>query len=329
MNDFIFIAHDPGGLDAVYPVALELSKRDKISIRLALSGQAGNKQPLFKMRDDEIMNLLYSKVNNGDGFVLVTGTSWNATLELESIAFCKSNGIKTVSILDYWCNYMDRFKYKDTVVFPDRLFVMDQLAFNEAVKEGVDPSIIRITGNPGLDHYVHKKLNNKKVLFISQPLSLLYNISETGYDEFAAFKNVIDACEELSITPYIKFHPKETERMRELYQEYSVGGNIEEIVSDYNAVIGMTTMGLLQCSLMGIPVISFQPNLSSEDLCIINKIGIAHGVFTYKELIDQLKMITGTVDKKNLPFWYDGKSTERCVKELLEIKGDIDVFLRG
>ena len=179
---------------------------------------------------------------------------------------------------------------------------------------------MRITGNPGLDDYVNVKKHRKRVLFVSQPLSELYNTEDTGYNEFIAFENILKACDELGISPYIKFHPKETNKMIQLYKDYSVEGDIEDIAFHYDAIIGMTTMGLLQCSLMGIPVISFQPNLNTDDQCIINKLEIAQGTFSYETLVERLKIITGSVNESNLPFWYDGMSTSRCINELVSIK---------
>lgn len=319
MNKYVFLAHDPGGYDAIYPVALALSKSKDNSITILLSGQAGEKQPLFRKTENDIILRINELIEDEEDFVLITGTSWGANIETEAIKACKENGHLTISILDYWSNYSSRFLLNDQYCFPDYLFVMDDLAFNEAVASGVDRSIMRITGNPGLDSYVQRnRKSHKRMLFISQPLSVLYGNSE-GYTEFDAFEGVLKAGKQLGITPYIKMHPKENPKMIELYEEYKIEGALEDVANEFDVVVGMSTMGLLQCSLMGIPVISYEPNLKADDKCIINRLGITKGAYSFEELIAQLKAITGSIEYSSLPFWYDGKSTERCVDEIIKI----------
>ena len=320
MNNFVFLAHDPGGYEAIFPVAKQLSANKEVTVRVLLAGKASEAMPLFRCNEEEIEKIILDKISNNEHFILVTGTSWNSLVELKCIRLCKKNNIKTIAILDYWSSYCDRFKYENEMVYPDWIFVMDQLAYDEATAAGINPSIMKITGNPGLDYYVQRNNRNRNVLFFSQPLSMLYKIDDIGYDEFISFELFLNACKELGLYPHIKFHPKETPDMIERFGQYSVDGPIEEIARDYSAVVGMTTMGLLQCSLMGLPVISFQPNLKTHDLCIINKLGITKGAFSYAELVDQLKIITGAINEIHLPFWYDGKSTDRVVKALLEIE---------
>ncbi len=320
MKDILFIANDPGGFDVIYPVASKMAILDEPHVDIILAGRAAEKLPILRKSSANIVDFIEKKVSRGDDFVLVTGTSWTSTVELEAIKLCKEHEIVTVSILDYWCNYSERFKFEGGYIFPDLYYVMDELASKEAQASGVDPKIIKIVGNPGLDRLVSKKsVSRKKVLFISQPLSELYGDENDGYTEFDAFEGVIIACKELKVTPYIKFHPHETEKMKDLYGKYSVDGDIEEIARDFDVIVGMTTMGLLQGSLIGIPVINYEPNLNKDSRCIITKLGIVEGAYSYDDLLSQLRHITGAVDNKSFPFWFDGKSTERCVNELMKL----------
>lgn len=322
MRKFIFLAHDPGGYDAIYPVALQLSRCEKMDVAVYLSGPAGDKLPLLKKSDYYILNKIEECILAGDKFVLVTGTSWGAKIELKALELCKANGIPTISILDYWSNYAERFEYDGKYVFPDYYFLMDELAFREAVENGVDSKIIHIVGNPGLDQYV-KDNKPRRILFLSQPLSVLYGENNDGYTEFEAFEGVINAAEELGLEVFIKFHPKESNDMAKKYAKYSVEGEIEKIADEFDILIGMCTMGLLQLTLMGYNVISYQPNLKKEDRCITNKLGITKGAYTYNELVRQLKTLSRDLHViGKLPFWYDGQSTERCVNEILKISQD-------
>lgn len=321
MRRLIFLAHDPGGYDVIRTVYDRFAVRG-CDAELFLSGAAGKKAVEYEKTKEEILNTLQNYVSRQIRFILVTGTSWNSELEVEALRFCNSKGIPTVSMLDYWSNYKERFRLGNGYEFPRHLFVMDQLAFDEAEQNGVPTGIMQIVGQPGLDFYVHRSIRKHgtgsgKLLFLSQPLSDLYGDSE-GYTEFDAFEGVLDAGRTLGCEVNIKFHPKENARMTALYSRYRVDGSLEEICGEYRVVIGMTTMGLLQCSLMGVPVLSYQPNLTGTEKCIVNKLGIAKGAYSYLELIEQLKNIEKP-DDVFFPFWFDGRSTDRCVEKLIEI----------
>lgn len=321
MRKLIFLAHDPGGYDVIKPVYDRFAVRE-CDAELFLSGVAGKKAVEYEKNKEEILSTLQNYVDGQVRFILITGTSWNSEIEVEALRFCNGKGIPTVSVLDYWSNYKERFRLGNGYEFPRHLFVMDQLAFNEAVQSGVPEEIMQIVGQPGLDFYVHRSIRrldtgSEKLLFLSQPLSDLYGDSE-GYTEFHAFEGVLDAGRELGCEVNIKFHPKENARMVALYRRYGVEGSLEEICGEYRVVIGMTTVGLLQCSLMGVPVLSYQPNLIGTEKCIINKLGIAKGAYSYMELIEQLNNLEKS-DENFFPFWFDGKSTDRCVEKLTEI----------
>lgn len=324
MRKIIFLANDPGGHDVIRPVYNRFIESGH-DAELFLSGAAGRKDAEHEKTEEDILSTLLDYCDKQARFILVTGTSWNSTIEAESVRLCNSRGIRTISILDYWSNYKERFRLGNGYVFPGHLFVMDWMAFREAGESGIPMGIMEIVGQPGLDFYVHKSREKpqrhlpgdqkKKILFLSQPLSELYGKGE-GYTEFDAFEDVLRAGKALGCEVCIKFHPKESGRMVTLYSRYKAEGSLEEICGDYCLVIGMTTMGLLQCSLLGVPVLSYQPNLAGTDKCIINKLGIEQGAYSYMELIGRLKS-SAKVNEGVFPFWFDGRSTDRCVEKLI------------
>ncbi|MBR6381139.1 MAG: hypothetical protein IKS07_05635 [Lachnospiraceae bacterium] len=318
MKEFVFLANDPGGYDCVYPVTEAFRNLEGVSVQVFFTGPAGEKAPQYRSEKEAILALLREKIAQGQAFILVTGTSWNCDTETSAIGLCKASGVKTVSILDYWSNYKRRFVLGEGYIFPDAFFVMDELAKEEAEADGIPAGICRITGNPGLDRYAGKASAPKTVLFLSQPLSVI-NLTSDGYTEVEAFDGVCRACEQLGLIPRIKFHPKEAPWMLEKYRHLEAAGTMDEAVAESDVIVGMTTMGLLQCAMSGIPVISYQPGLSVPDKCITNKLGITRGAFTYEDLVAQLQAITGAMDPKALPFWFDGASTKRCVDELLKM----------
>ncbi len=320
MKKILFVANDPGGYDVINPLFERFSKINKLETAIMLTGKAAEKAEKEEKTIDDIKRELQKNTNCIKDVLLVTGTSWNSEIEVNAIRYCKTNNIKTVSILDYWSNYKERFKLGEDYEFPDYYFVMDEMAASEAEDDGINKSIIRVVGTPGLDYFINKKIEvnqNGNVVFLSQPLSVIYG-NNLGYTEYEAFEQVIKACEKLKFKVHIKFHPKDDELFKEKYKAYSIEGDLKNLCELNEYIVGMSTMGLLQCALMGAKVISFQPGLIKKDMSIVNKLGITKGAFSYSDLISRLQK-DGKEVMKNKPFWMDGNSIERCVKEIEKI----------
>ncbi|HEX9880285.1 MAG TPA: hypothetical protein VGB25_08845 [Candidatus Binatia bacterium] len=67
----------------------------------------------------------------------------------------KARGIPVVSILDYWCNYSQRFSgpsgEERFLYLPDLVFVMDEQARDEMISEGFPAEGLFISGHPYLE----------------------------------------------------------------------------------------------------------------------------------------------------------------------------------
>lgn len=282
-----------------------------------------------KKSDDEVRKTL-NNCSNPENTVLVTGTSWNSLVETDAIQICKNRNIITISILDYWTNYIERFKNRGHYILPDYYFVMDDYAKKEAAGAGIPVEIIRVAGHPGMDKYIHAKDNEvyklgksesydiRKVLFLSQPVYPLWGYT-LGYTEDKVISDLIKAGCEMGYELSVLFHPKDTQHLKDKYGLYEVQGKIMDIVHEYDAVIGMFTIGILQAHLLGRRVVSYQPGLAAADPCISNRLGITNGIFSYADLINHLKNGIVIKEPENVPVWLDGKSTARAAEEILKI----------
>lgn len=325
----IFLVHDPGGYDVLFPI-IQKFQMDLIDFEFYCCGPAMNINPQFGISEPELLQRINSHICQNELLGLVTGTSWGNDLELKAIAACKKSLIPTISVLDYWSNYRERFiDSSGKVVYPDYYIVMDTLAEQEAIMAGVPGAIITPLGHPGLDKYVGlKKIDYSsgsvkgKILFLSQPLSVLYG-NQLGYTEAQALQDCIQILKGSSYSLGVKFHPKDTKSFQDQYSDFAVTGSLDEILPDYDLIIGMNTMGLLHAVLMGIPAISYQPNLRIQDLCITNKLKITSLVNSYHELKVFLNKFTGPI-AKNLNIlsnyiWLDGRSTDRVSGFIREV----------
>ena len=328
MKKIIFLAHDPGGYDVIFPVANSFMQKD-IPCEFYCIGPAAKLNSKYAAEYSEIEKNIKKIIQEKNVSLLVTGRSWGSTSELEMLGLCKAANVKTISILDYWSNYAKSFQKGDGMkVYPDYYLVMDEIAQREAIEEGVPQDILKIVGHPGLDKYVsYKKIemkdkkNKKDILFLSQPLSMLYGNS-LGYTEKNVLEDVIKISNKYGFKLKVKFHPKDAVDFQKKYSEITVQGNLIDIMQQYDLIIGMTTMGLLHAALMHIPVISYQPGLLKDDGCITNKLGITELVDSYQALEDtfsRLYRIEKWESKKTECSWLDGKSTERVVSLIKEV----------
>ncbi|MDO0825372.1 hypothetical protein [Desulfosporosinus nitroreducens] len=330
MKKIVFLAHDPGGYDVLFTVVQRM-QQESVPLEFYCIGPAAKLNPINAASESRVVQTIQSMLLENKLLGLVTGTSWSNKLELKVIAACKEARIPTISILDYWSNYQARFKDDlGNFIYPDTYIVMDELAAKEAIQEGVPSNILKVLGHPGLDKYIalqRRKTtsigNKKKILFLSQPLSALYG-KELGYTEQQALEDCILAVQgndDYSLSA--KFHPKDNANWQRSYADISVDGALFDIMTEYDLIIGMNTMGLLHAVLMGIPAISYQPNLEKPDLCITTKLGFTRLIRSYQELKFILNTHIGG-DSKNicLPksfIWLDGHSTDRVAGFIREV----------
>lgn len=328
MKKVVFVCHDPGGFDVIQPV-YEALKKENITCEFFPVGPS-KRMAGYGVDEAELLHILKNMLTNNEVCMLVTGTSWGTDIEVKCLEMCSFVGVKTVSILDYWSNYRMRFKYMDyeKYVFPDKLFVMDEIAYEEAIADGIDKSILEITGSPGLDKLVGLKDKIRKneadrngdILFLSDPLSDLYGDS-LGYTEESVLEDVLEISKQLGRDVKVKFHPKENGRMRQKYAHLEVAGSIDDILPDYRVVISMVTMGLMHAYLLGVPIVSYQPGLIGKDMCITNKLGITKRIESKEEL--RVKLMEYCDQTVMLNFaWERGNSTENAC-------GRIRAFLNG
>ena len=330
MKKIVLIAHDPGGLDAIFPLYSKLSSNQGLTAIFFCIGPSAAIEPQFAASSE--LALSFIRRNVKQIALLVTGTSWGDRTEVQAIELCKKAGVRTMSILDYWSNYSSRF-YSETsneFHYPDFYVVMDRLAEQEAKADGVPKEIIHPLGHPGLDKYVQarqemkpKHVISKRALLLSQPISKLYG-NAFGYTEYSVIEDVLHLFDYKDWTLKIKFHPKDDLALIDKYGERAVSGSLLDILPNFDVVIGMNTIALLHAIILGIPVISYQPSLARDkDICITNKLGLTEPVVTLNQLKQKLCKLNNGVRINAKPvnnfLWSDGTSTERICNFILEV----------
>jgi len=289
-----FSATDVGGARAIIPVLDELQKRavpfcimDE-GVLSTESNSSYRRISLSTLETEESFKLFLQRECID---LVCVGTAVKKRLPIYHSVWASDLNVPSVAILDNWMNYRQRFVLSNKeVVFPDYYFVMDQLAFDDARREGIPASILKITGHPGLASlaveakaYYQKNstrevVSSLRFVFISEPAAADHGTHASvktyrGYTEFDVLKLISDffAHQKIGCELIIAPHPREDRTALQLFCSEVFPPSIRWSLSNYtrgrdaifeaDGVIGMTSILLYEAWLLGLPVMSLQPNL--------------------------------------------------------------------
>lgn len=191
--------------------------------------------------------------------LVITGTSWSSNLEKEILHRCGENNIYTISILDHWVNFLDRFILNDRLILPDELIFFDLDAYQQGEKEFqnyLNKIKLSLTEN-----YYLKELSafntgsiirhTNKILFIDEPISGHY---ENRVNEFQFLKEFLEYKKTSDLKIYdinIRLHPSSKYgKYREIINSFSEvkelnkGNHLIADLYSYPIIIGIESMAL-------------------------------------------------------------------------------------
>ena len=210
-------------------------------------------------------------------------------VEGQMAAAAREAGVPAVAVLDHWSNYVDRFSLSENGALdalPDLICVMDERAKSEMVSAGIPSARIVVTGNPhwdrlkavraalsGLDKRVIRRRSGLKetdrlIIFVSQPLSEDGSYG-AGISEFKVLDDLLELLRlDPALTLWLKPHPREKAQkfhsQLEFFEEKRVRilddvGDVYMLGLAADLIVGMFSMLLFEYSLLGLPVVSYQP----------------------------------------------------------------------
>lgn len=304
--------HDAGGAEVVS--AYVKSKTDARRYFCLISGPA--KKIFLRKKLENVIDA--GTIKNLENFfekigpveMVLTGTSWGSTWELEMIQEAKKRGIKSVAYLDHWVNYRERFGYprenwKNNL--PDEIWIGDVYAQTIARKQfGKFP--LKLVNNRYFEEVKNEyalaeqqwRGDRGGVLFVGEPLSSAINsFGDTVYNQNSEKQILTDILAWLVKIDFmgkviVRCHPAEqANKYDDVIKKFQSVLNIKKsnrknIFADLVAtryVIGMSSMFLVVARLCGKKVVSFLP---WGDCPLPN-----HGIFKIKkreELAGVLKL---------------------------------------
>jgi hypothetical protein len=331
--NILIICGDPGGANALVPVIRRLKSENIAGLQIFAYREAmeimSRNDILFSHPDEAITNAEIEELlgkNRPD--IIVTGTSVNfVDLEKKFIGAARKLKIPCLALLDFWANYSQRFSDDELnlIYVPDKIAIMDDLAFNEMVAEGFCPETLVITGQPAFDTFADQKWNfthemQQKIrcdlqinpnelfiLFVSQELAKWFGDDDSnpqflGYTEHTVLHDVIPALEQISrkyekpIVMIIRPHPCEKPdkyggfNSDSIRISVSAEGDPRDIVMGADLIIGMNTMLLVESCYLGSIVVSVQPGLRFKDFIPTNLMGYSIPVYSREKILETLEM---------------------------------------
>ena len=280
------VSNDAGGA-VVLASYLKINEMDFVS---SIHGPAIQ---VFNQFFQEVHNDLEENLPNID--TLITSTSSIALHEVEFIKRSKLLGIRTISILDHWVNYADRFRRNGYEYLPDEIWVNDPAAFRLAKATFENVSIIQIE-NPYKIYLGSQKsfinfTGRNKILYCAEP------IKNAEFDEYIAieetFKIFANNFNEFNFV--IKPHPTETNekyeylirKFKDLKIKISTEADLINELKDTLLVIGCHTMALVVADWLDIPILNSIPSGFGVSLVQIPNMAYLHSV-NIQDFVDEI-----------------------------------------
>jgi hypothetical protein len=217
--------------------------------------------------------------------LLLTGTGWQTSFELDAIRAARSLAIPSAAYLDHWVNFRERFgsPAEWETKLPDRILVGDKYALDRALTDGFAPARLVQIENPFLkgllagQHPRHavEAGAKKKILFVSEPTQTSFPWQQpaptTQGWEFDAIELLAKYVEgtEPRLKLKIRLHPSEQrDKYRILDEVFARLGvlvspacdkPLQEEIRESDAVFGIGSMALLGACAMGYPVATILP----------------------------------------------------------------------
>lgn len=342
----LLFSRDPGGANTVIPLVSRLKEKgycvklfgkESALEKYANSGLAA--LDIMKYMTEVEPGTVAEFIKNQMPDFIITGTSADDMTEKYIWKASEKFKIPCFAILDQWLNYGVRFSQysvselkeynheRKHVYLPTKILVMDSLAKQKAIEEGLEESRIIITGQPYFETIktainkiskkdiegLNKKLKIQKddyvIIFASEPLSKTYHETDNldhfwGYTERTIFRNMLDALAECTVQKnkkvkvIIRPHPKEG---KENFNDFlavlngkGISFAVDEstdsllLISASDLVCGMSSMFLIESAIIGKPILSIQIGLCRDNPFMLDQIGAVKSVLTRDELDYQL-----------------------------------------
>ncbi len=326
-------ARDAGAANVLLPVLGRLGARGGVDLRVIAEGPAlgifrasGISAEGAPADPGQRASFLSACRRETPPDALLLGTSWGASIEKELLRIGQQGGVPALSVVDHWSKYRERFVEPESgqVRLPTRIGVIDEIALEQAVADGLPRGRLTVTGQPYLqslaaasgDPALRRRARRLRtewlggrqaggvILFGSELFSDDFppgSPHDLGYGETDALEGLAQALQKLEVRHrrrlklVVKLHPKENlQRFRPGPLAQERGFLLLEaepawpclLASD--VVVGMTSMLLLEAAILRRPAVSYQPAKGIAAPFIGTETGLVRSARSPEALADHL-----------------------------------------
>jgi len=248
-SNILVVSHDAGGAQ----ILSSYIKKKNLNCHYLLSGPATE---IFRSKLKNINKKKKNFIKNIN--LLFTGTSYKNRTEVKYLKMAREKKIYSISFLDSWVNYKQRFKLLNKYYYPDEMVVYDKESFEIAKKVFKKKTKITKINNPYLSSF--KMGNTKKnnyLIYLSSNFDVTkkFNISDKSL--FMNFLKKIDGYikDQNIYKIIIKNHPGEKSNKYDFIKKLKTAGfklkkakknqKLEDLLKNSKHVAGFDTMGLV------------------------------------------------------------------------------------
>ncbi|HBS47701.1 TPA: hypothetical protein DEO28_05055 [Candidatus Dependentiae bacterium] len=242
-----------------------------------------------------------------------------------------NKGMKTYAFIDHWGNYLKRFTFENETIFPDEIWVINEIAKKEAIADGIPSKMLIVSSNPYYGKVkkfvpqitkeeffdlINLPKDKKVILFVCDNLRESFAKDENGkyilgYDEYSVLEDILESFYELNksklvdFSKYIfiiKLHPRSNANKfdylfkNEKYKFLNifVKQKIDPLLINYfsDYVLGMFSNMIIESLLIGKKVLRVQAGQIGNDYLKFNEIK-SEIVINKNELTNEIYELLG------------------------------------
>ena len=304
----LLCATDPGGAANLGPLVAETNRRGRTPIVVTTRGLASRFAGAAHIHTHPETPLA-DLVDEADPEAIVCGTTRYESPDRRLIPLAIARCVRVTAGVDERYGYRQRFAdADDAVIWPDVITILDRASHDEAVAEGLPGDRLVVTGSAALAATLAAAREFAAappprpdvlgsgdvpvVVFLSETIAADYGTAPDeqgpmgpfiGYTEHGVLEQLVEALSQIGrpIRVIEKHHPAATRS--EGAGDYSRGSVAVRQIHDVplwpllwhaTAVVGMRSISLLECALLDVPAISFQPGLLDSERCTAGRLGL-------------------------------------------------------
>lgn len=225
--------------------------------------------PALKIFKEQNRNVVFvSEISDlDDSDLIITGSGWMTDFEVRALAYARDLGILTITFIDHFVNYADRFK-GESLSLLQVIAVSNEVALEIAL-ETFQKNIVYLFPDFQLDYYRDEVrasgLEKSVILVVLEPISSTthpFLISHETRNQLYKFALKIRQSSRDKII--VRPHPSELHTIESLFDSNGAGedfeiSNSKTLLDDLKSarvVIGMSSYALYLAHKCGIPVYS-------------------------------------------------------------------------